>query len=152
MSLEPMIDIDYIATIAAVFSLMISFLLYLQQRKYIRNQDKLNKLLIEKEEHLRSTTGKADFRATVRKELDKQVFLVIQNTGKDTALNVTMNPIDLQGWTLHHPPFPVDYWEPNEEKRIRMLGSMQSGPEIKVELFWKDQQGDNNKTLTVQTR
>lgn len=68
------------------------------------------------------------------------------------ALNVTMKPIDLQGWTLHQPPFPVDYWEPNEEKRIRMFGAMQSGPEIKVELFWKDQQGDNNKTLTVQTR
>lgn len=141
-----------VAPLLSFASFLVSFLLYRQQRKYIRNQDKLNKLLIEKEEHLRSTTGKADFRATVRYQPDKQVFLVIQNTGKDTALNVTMKEVDLQRWQLHASPFPVDYWEPNEEKRIRMLGSMQSGPVIKVELFWKDQQGDNNKTLTVQTR
>jgi len=123
-----------------------------QQNEFIETNDKLNKLLLEKESQDFLQQKKADISANFIKIGKHSHRLKIFNKGRNTAKNIRIefpegNEILIDGDIKDK--FPVPILEQYQSVELIAAVHMQSPSRMTIKLIWDDEAGkDNEKVLT----
>ncbi len=146
---------DVVALLAlglSAYSMKKTFEFNKRQNEFIDTNDKLNKLLLEKEHQDALHQKKADISANFIKIGKNNRRLKIFNKGKNTAENIRIEFPDGNEMILEsdiHDKFPIPILEQHQSVELLAAVGMQSPSRITVKLIWDDGTGkDNEKTLT----
>ncbi|MGA3125341.1 MAG: hypothetical protein ABSD13_01385 [Candidatus Korobacteraceae bacterium] len=136
------------ALVLAVYSTMRTI-------RFSERQDKLNQLLIAKEQQQTSELKQADISAEFTKVDRAHHRLRVSNRGKAIAENVRL---DLPRGNDHLPIlnidclFPVLVLEPDQYVDLRAVRGMNSTPVLTIRFTWDDPSAkDREKTITIST-
>lgn len=146
---------DIVALLAlglSAYSMKKTFDFNKRQNKFIETNDKLNKLLLEKESQDALHQRKADISANFIKIGKNNHRLKVFNKGRNTARNIRIefpggNEIlinsDIQD------KFPIPILEQHQSVELIAAIDMQSPSRMTIKLIWDDETGkDNEKELT----
>jgi len=146
---------DIVALLAlglAAYSMKKTFDFNKRQNEFIETNDKLNKLLLEKENQDALHQRKADISANFIKIGKGNHRLKVFNKGRNTARNIRIefpegNEI-LLGSDVQD-KFPVPILEQHQSVELIAVIHTQSPSRMTIKLIWDDESGkDNEKELT----
>ena len=146
---------DIVALLAlglSAYSMKKTFDFNTRQNDFIETNNKLNKLLLEKECQDALHQKKADISANFIKVGRTESRLKIFNRGKNTARNISIefpegNEIILDSDIQNK--FPIPILEQHQSVELMAVRHMQSPIRTPIKLSWDDESGENNeKTLT----
>ncbi len=121
--------------------------------KFGETTDRLNRLLIEREQAEGITSKQADLSTNIIKLGKSGYRLKIFNRGKGVAHNVKLIDMDKDNTVLiandiQH-KFPVPILEQHQSVELAAAVTHGSGPRIHIKLIWDDETGKNHeKELT----
>ena len=125
-----------------------------RQKSLIESQEKLNKILLEKEEQETENTKKADLGTTFVKLGSGKYKLKIWNKGKTCARNVRIefpegNDVLIQSDIDRK--FPLETLDTHQS--VELIAAIHSGSKSKhvIKLLWEDDSNENNEKLTYPT-
>lgn len=148
---------DLIATGALVLSAYATWKTFKfneRQNTLIESQERLNKLLLEKEAGEVLNVKKADLGATFIKLGSNQYRLKIWNKGKSAARNVSLDfpegndcliPSDIDA------KFPLEILETHQSVELIAAVSMESKSKHPIKLTWSDDFSENNEKMVYPT-
>jgi hypothetical protein len=140
-------SISIVALLLSVFSTVMTI-------KFNRRRDKLNQLLIAKEQQQISELGEADISAEFTKLEKYRCRLRVSNKGKATAANVRMEiPGGLEYLrVLNLDMFPMPTLEPGQNVFLPAMKGSNSPAQLTIKFTWDDPSGKNRqKTRTIST-
>lgn len=148
-----MIVSDYIAIgaiIVSFVSIIVSIILYNNQKKYIRTQDDLNKLLLQKEKNNIEAAEEAYVSANVVKVGSSNHRIRIFNKGSNGADNVRISFPEEHNWIVRDDKFPLEFLDPRQSVDILLAMHLSSQSKVKIILYWIDKKGphENDVILT----
>lgn len=140
-----------IANLIAGLALAFSMYTFFRQRSYTENQDKLNKLLLDKELLANQSDKKADLAASfIRVGTKSSYRLKVWNKGRATAKNVTIdfpngNEIIIESDLKSK--FPLETLEP--QAGVELLAAVHMGikPKHTIKLLWDDDVAKGNEKI-----
>jgi Tfp pilus assembly pilus retraction ATPase PilT len=121
-----------------------------RQNDFIETNDKLNKMLLDKEQHETLTQRQADISANFLKFGRGDYRLKVFNRGKNSARNVRIvfpsgNEILIESDLEEK--FPMPALEPQQSVELIAAVCMDSPRRMDVEFVWDDQSGEDRKKL-----
>ena len=148
---------DIIAGLALLFSMYATWITHKfnnRQKALIESQEKLNRILLEKELTETSNDRKADLGASFVKLGSNKYRLKIWNKGKTTAKNVRISfP---EGNEIIHDSdieekFPLEILEIYQSVELRAIVHMQTKSKHTILLKWSDEFAPENEKLVYPT-
>jgi uncharacterized membrane protein len=143
--------ISLIAVLIALFSLLQTILSWNNQKKYIKTQDELNKILLQKEQTESLSINQAEMSACVVR-MGKAISRIrIFNKGKGRATNVKVNFPEPTNWRIYDEIFPLEYLEAGQSADLKLALHTQSQSKAKIQISWEDADGqkENEVILTL---
>jgi len=141
------------SAVVALVALIISVISMHKANKFGSTADRLNQMLIEREQAEGIASKKADLSANMIKFGKNDYRLKIFNRGKGTALKVRL--IDLAGDSSVliasdiQRKFPVPILEQHQSIELIAAVTLSAGPSGHIKLQWDDETGvDHEKELT----
>lgn len=147
-------DLGSVASaVIAFIALIVSIVSLLKANKFSATADRLNRLLIEREEAEGVSSKKADLSASIVNLGANNYRLRIFNRGKSAACNVRLINLDGDNKALKeqdiHRKFPVPIIEQNQHVELAVHVFFGSKAHIHIKLVWDDETGkDYEKELT----
>jgi hypothetical protein len=142
---------EMIANILATLALGFSIYTFFRQKTYAENQDRLNKILTEKELQATQIEKKADLGASLFQSGSKGGYRIkIWNKGRASAKNVKIefpegneiiNESELRS------KFPLEALEPQAGVELWAIVHMGTKPKHVVKLLWDDIDERNEKVV-----
>ena len=148
MSITPTDAIALIAVIISAFSFLYSILLNIKQGKYIKNQDELNKLLLEKEKAEIENKQFAELNAKVVKYGQSKYYIRVYNQGKTRANNVNFTMIESE-WMIMNHVFPLEYLDPGNSVDLSLSLFLGSELKSKCKITWEDKSGKQDRDVIL---
>ena len=141
--------ISLLALILAIYSTKRTFDFNNRQKKLIETTDKLNKLLIEKENEYRRANKSADLTASYSSN-DR---VIIFNRGQSAAKNVRieiLSGIDIFIKDDLESKFPIEILDRQQNIEVFAAIHSESSRKANIKLTWDDTNGiDNTKTIIL---
>ena len=147
-----MVISDYIsigAVVVSSFSIIVSIILYKNQKKYIKTQDDLNKLLLNKEKNEIEQSNNAFVSANVVSMGNSKYRIRVYNTGKSRANDVKISYPEKHSWFIMDDKFPMKFIDPNKSVDLPLSISLNSESKITIIIIWKDISSNEEKTNEV---
>lgn len=147
-------NIENIASLIIAFiALIVSIISMNKANKFGATADRLNKMLIEREETERVDLKMADLSASVFKSGSIDYRLKIYNCGKGTARDVKLIDLDSENSPLLADDirckFPIPIFERHQSVDVIAAPSYNTNRTLNIKLQWKDEAGnDHEKNLT----
>jgi hypothetical protein len=144
---------DIIASVALLVSAYAAWrTLAFQQRQksLIEVQERLQSLLLQKEQGQSTAEKRADLGASIVKMGNSNYRLKVFNKGKSPARNVNVTFPDGNDLIPHSEisrKFPLESLEAHQSVELIAAVHMQTRPKHRVDLSWSDDAGDNSKTV-----
>lgn len=141
------------SAIVAFVALIVSAISLHKSNKFSATADRLNRLLIEREQADGIASKRADLSANIIKVGKTNYQLKVFNRGKGVARNVRLIDLD-QGNSLLiaadiQRKFPVLVMEQHQSVELIAAITLGSRPCVHIKLLWDDETGkDNEKELT----
>lgn len=123
-----------------------------RQNEFIETNDKLNKLLLNKENQSLLNQTKADISANFISIGKNKHRLKIFNKGQNTAKNIRIEILEGEEILLKddiEEKFPIQKLEQHHNVEIMALVYKPSPRKAKVKLVWDDDFGKNNEKILV---
>lgn len=141
------------SAVVAFVALIVSMISIHKTNKFGETTDRLNRLLIEREQAEGITSKQADLSANIIQIGKTNYRLKIFNRGKGVANNVRLLDMDKENTVLIandiQRKFPVPILEQHQYVDLAAAVTMGSGPRIHIKLIWDDETGkDYEKELT----
>lgn len=147
-------DLGSVASAVVAFvALIVSVISMYKTNKFGETTDRLNRLLIEREQAEGISSKQADLSTNIIKLGKSDYRLKIFNRGKGVAHNVKLIDMDKDNTVLiandiQH-KFPVPILEQHQSVELAAAVTLGSGPRIHIKLIWDDETGKNHeKELT----
>lgn len=147
-------DIGGIASaIAAFVALIVSVVSIHKTNKFGLTTDRLNRMLIEREQAEGVASRRADLSANMIKIGKNDYRLKVFNRGKGTARKVRLIDLDNDNSVLLaddiRRKFPVPILEQHQSVELIAAVTLSAGPRVHIKLQWDDEAGtDYEKELT----
>lgn len=147
-------DIGSIASAVVAFvALIVSFVSMHKTNKFGETTDRLNRMLIEREEAEGIASKKADLSANMIKVGKNDHRLKVFNRGKGAARNVRLIDLDSDDSVLIasdiQRKFPVPILEQHQSVEVIASSHIGAGPRVHIKLQWDDETGaGHEKELT----
>lgn len=125
-----------------------------KQKGLIESQERLNRLLLDKEASEASSTKKADLGANFIKLGSNQYRLKIFNKGKSAARNVSMELPEGNDCLIDsdiRAKFPLERMDPNQCVELIAAVHMETKSKQVIKLYWADDHAENNEKLLYLT-
>ncbi|CTP91544.1 hypothetical protein A6R71_07870 [Xanthomonas translucens pv. arrhenatheri] len=125
-----------------------------RQKGLIESQERLNKLLLEKEASEASSTKRADLGANFIKLGSNKYRLKIFNKGKSTARNVSIDFPEGNDCIIQsdiEAKFPLERMEPHQSVELIAAVHMQTKSKHVIKLNWSDEHAEDNEKLVYPT-
>lgn len=148
---------DAIATGALLlsgYSTWMTFRFNQKQKQVIESQERLNRLLLEKETSDAISFRKADLGATFIKIGSSDRRLKIWNKGKSAARNVTMEFPEGNGCLIKSDidsKFPLEILDPHQSVEFIASLSLNSKSKHPIKLIWSDDFSERNEKVVYPT-
>jgi len=147
---------DVASAASAVFAfvaLIVSAISLYKANKFGATADRLNRLLIEREQAETVALKKADLSANIVKVGRTDYRLKVFNRGNNIARNVRLIDLDLDSSLLLadelQRKFPIPVLEQHQSVELIVAVTLGSGDRVHIKLLWDDETGkDNEKELT----
>jgi len=125
-----------------------------RQKSLIESQEKLNNLLLEKEEQENRSVKRADLGTTFVNLGSSKYKLKVWNKGKAAARNVRMEFPEGNDVLIDsdiNRKFPLETLEPHQS--VDLIAAVHMGTKSKhvIKLVWDDDSGKNNEKVTYPT-
>ncbi|UKE68210.1 hypothetical protein K8O61_11895 [Xanthomonas cerealis pv. cerealis] len=125
-----------------------------KQKGLIESQERLNKLLLEKEAGEASNTKRADLGANFIKLGSNQYRLKIFNKGKSVARNVSIEFPEGNDCLIDsdiEAKFPLERMDPHQFVELIAAVHMETKSKQVIKLYWSDDHAENNEKLVYPT-
>ncbi|KAB0537871.1 hypothetical protein [Xanthomonas cissicola] len=125
-----------------------------KQKGLIESQERLNKLLLEKEAGEASNTKRADLGANFIKLGSNQYRLKIFNKGKSVARNVSIEFPEGNDCLIDcdiEAKFPLERMDPHQFVELIAAVHMETNSKQVIKLHWSDDHAENNEKLVYPT-
>ncbi|UKE74485.1 hypothetical protein [Xanthomonas graminis] len=125
-----------------------------KQKGLIESQERLNKLLLEKEAGEASNTKRADLGANFIKLGGNQYRLKIFNKGKSVARNVSIEFPEGNDCLIDsdiEAKFPLERMDPHQSVELIAAVHMETKSKQVIKLYWSDDHAENNEKLVYPT-
>ncbi|ATS66275.1 hypothetical protein [Xanthomonas citri] len=125
-----------------------------KQKGLIESQERLNRLLLDKEASEASSTKKADLGATFIKLGSNKYRLKIFNKGKSAARNVSIDFPEGNDCLIDsdiEAKFPLERMDPHQSVELIAAVHMQTKSKHVIKLSWSDEHAESNEKLVYQT-
>ncbi|ENZ95856.1 hypothetical protein PD5205_02370 [Xanthomonas fragariae] len=125
-----------------------------KQKGLIESQERLNKLLLEKEAGDASNTKRADLGANFIKLGSNQYRLKIFNKGKSAARNVSIEFPEGNDCLIDsdiEAKFPLERMDPHQSVELIAAVHMETKSKQVIKLYWSDDHAENNEKLVYPT-
>lgn len=141
------------SAVVAFVALIVSAISLHKANKFGATADRLNRLLIEREQAETVALKKADLSANIVKVGRTNYRLKVFNRGKNIARNVRLIDLDLDSSLLPadelQRKFPIPVLEQHQSVELIVAVTLGSGVRVHIKLLWDDEAGkDNEKELT----
>lgn len=141
------------SAVVASVALIVSVISIRKTNKFGETTDRLNRLLIEREQAEGLTAKQADLSANIISFGKAKYRLKIFNRGKGVAKNVRLVDMDTDNTVLIasdiQRKFPVPVLEQHQSVELAAAVTLGSGPRVHIKLTWDDETGENReKELT----
>lgn len=125
-----------------------------RQKSLIESQEKLNNLLLEKEEQETESTKKADLGTTFLKIGSSKYKLKVWNKGKSPAKNVRIEFPEGNDVLIDSDierKFPLETLDRHQS--VELIAAVHMGSKSKhvIKLVWDDESGNDNEKITYPT-
>lgn len=137
------------AVVVSLISIIVSIILYINQKKYIKTQDDLNKLLLYKEKNEIEQNNSAFVSANVVSMGNSNYRIRIFNTGKSRANNVKISYPEEHSWFIKDEKFPMRFIDPNKSVDLPLSIFLNSESKITIIITWKDNSSNEEKRNEV---
>lgn len=142
-----------VSAVVALVALIVSVVSIRKTNKFGETNDRLNRLLIEREQAEVMTAMQADLSANVISVGKTNYRLKIFNRGKGVAKNVRLIDMNTDNTVLIasdiQRKFPIPILEQHQSVELVAAVTLGSGPRIHIKLTWNDETGENReKELT----
>lgn len=137
------------AVVVSFISIIVSIILYINQKKYIKTQDALNKLLLNKEKNEIEQNNSALVSANVVSMGNSNYRLRISNTGKSRANNVKLYYPEEHSWCISDKKFPMKFIDPNKSVDLPLSIFSNSESKITINITWKDNSSNEEKRKEI---
>lgn len=142
-----------VSAIVALVALILSMISMRKANKFGATSDRLNRILIEREQAEWIASKKADLSANMVKVGKNDYRLKIFNRGKGTARNVRLTDLTGASSVLIasdiQRKFPVPILEQHQTVELVAAVTLSTGPSGHIKLRWDDETGvDHEKELT----
>ncbi len=147
-----MVVSDYIsigAICVSILAIIVSIILYKNQKRYTENQDKLNEILLDKERKQIELSKTASISANVIKDF-KNYKIRIFNKGASTANNVDISYPEDHNWIIINDVLPIEFLESGKSIDLPLAIAGSAQRKLKVILTWEDVTGEK-KTEVILT-
>jgi hypothetical protein len=140
-----------VAVVLSFLSIIASIIIYLNQRRYIKTQDKLNILLLRKEQADIDSEGQADVSANVVHIATNKYKIRVFNKGKARAKDVIIRFPEDNAWVIKDDIFPLEFLDPGKSVDLILMLFAGSQSKTKALLSWQDRRGrvEGEVILTV---
>ncbi|OOW97738.1 hypothetical protein Xvtf_00015 [Xanthomonas campestris pv. vitistrifoliae] len=125
-----------------------------KQKGLIESQERLNRLLPDKEASEASSTKKADLGATFIKLGSNKYRLKIFNKGKSAARNVSIDFPEGNDCLIDsdiEAKFPLERMDPHQSVELIASVHMQTKSKHVIKLSWSDDHAESNEKLVYPT-
>lgn len=125
-----------------------------RQKKLNESQERLNKLLLEKESGEAASAKKADLQASFNKLGSNKYRLRVFNKGKAVARNVRVEPLegtDCLRQSDINSKFPLQYMEPHQSVELMAMVHLGTQGKQPIRLIWSDDHSDHNEKVAYPT-
>lgn len=141
------------SAIIAFIALLVSVVSMHKTNKFSSTADRLNRILIEKEQAEGLSSKKADISANLVKISKNDYRLKVFNRGKGVARNVQLFDLNSDESMLIaseiERKFPVPILDPHQSVDIIVAVFLSSNPRAHIKIIWDDDTGSNHeKELT----
>ncbi len=147
-----MIVSDYIsigAVCVSVISIIVSIFLFNNQKKYIKTQDELNKLLLNKEKKEVESTDEALVSANVVRMGSKNYRIRVFNKGKGQANNVNISYFEQNNWMIMNNILPIEFIKSGQSVDLILALHMNTQSKVKAILTWEDKKGSKENIVIL---
>jgi hypothetical protein len=143
--------ISGVAVVLSFLSVVASVIIYLNQKKYIQNQDRLNALLLRKEQAELESEGDAEVSANVVPIGTSKYRIRIFNKGKAKATDVQIRFPEDHDWLIKDEILPLEFLDSGKSVDLILMLFAGSKRKVKAILSWQDHRGrmENEAILTV---
>lgn len=142
-------DSTLVANLIAGVALVFSIYTFIRQKSYADNQDKLNKILFEKELQASESDKRAELGASFMRVGSKNSYrLKVWNKGKTAAKNVSIefpNGNNIIPDSELKAKFPLECLEPQAGVELIAAVHMGINPKHSVRLAWDDGAASRNE-------
>ncbi|WP_274507213.1 hypothetical protein [Xanthomonas campestris] len=125
-----------------------------KQKSLIESQERLNRLLLDKEASEASSTKKADLGANFIKLGSNQYRLKIFNKGKSAARNVTIGFPEGNDCFIDsdiEAKFPLERMDPQQSVELIAAVHFETKSKQVIKIYWSDDHAENNEKLVYPT-
>lgn len=141
------------SAIIAFIALLVSFVSMHKTNKFSSTADRLNKILIEKEQAEGLSSKKADISANLIKISKNDYRLKVFNRGKGVARNVRLIDLNTADSVLMaseiERKFPIPILDPHQSVEVIAAVFLSSNPRAHIKIIWDDDTGvSHEKELT----
>ena len=140
--------IALLAVFVSVLSFIYSIILNINQGKYIKHQDQLNQLLLEKEITERQKEQFAEVGAKVVKYGQSKYYIKVYNQGKARANNVTFTITESE-WRIMDHAFPLEYLDAGSSVDLGLSLFLGSELKNKCKITWEDKSGHQEREVIL---
>lgn len=140
-----------VAVLIAFVSLIYGFLIDRRQRRYAKNQDELNRLLIRKEKEAIESDEAANVSADIISLGSSKRYVRVFNKGRRQAQNVRMAFINTPGWDMASGILPIEYLDPGKNIYIQLFLYGHSRPKTRCRVK-RNEEGIEKETEVLLTR
>lgn len=147
-----MLTSDYISIVAVIvstISIIVTIFIYFNQKKYIKNQDELNKLLLKKEILEVEASEEAFVSANVVHLGNGQNRIRIFNKGKSRANNVNISYPEKHNWLITNRVLPLDFLDSGHTVDLILTMTLGSQSKIRAILSWNDKTGEKTNEVIL---
>lgn len=137
---------QWTSLIISIISLGISSFIAFRQLKYIKNQDKLNSLLSDKEKRKIESLDIADINAKLVRAGTNNIQ--VTNDGEYTAKNVSLTFPEDNSWNVNTDIFPMTL-QPSQAVNLIMSKTLSSKRKQVFLFTWEDKKGRKEKSIEL---
>jgi len=148
-------DVGSLASAVAAFSaLVVSIISLRKTNRFGETTDRLNRILIQRENAESAATKKADLSANFYEKGKSDYQLKVFNRGKGRALNVRLIDLNCENSSILiaaeiYEKFPLPILEQHQSIELCAVVSLGSDGRAHIKLIWDDETGkDYEKELT----
>jgi hypothetical protein len=143
-------DISSLVAVALSFlSIVATIFIYINQKKYISTQNKLNELLLQKEKAELDSSTEGDVSANVVHIGTNHYRIRVFNKGGGRADNVSIEYPEEHDWMIMDDVLPIDFLDSGQGVDIKLALFAGCKSKIKAILHWDDVKGKRQKEIIL---